>query len=58
MEEDLHKEKFGSSRKIKRHFHKRERLQIKNYLKKGTPEDFIDDDFEDEEDLDNVEYKN
>ena len=59
MEEEFHIEKRGSLRKSKRLINKRERLQIKKYLKGNSPEDFInendeDDDFEYEE----IPYKN
>lgn len=50
MEEQI--EKFGSGRKQKRLNNKRQRGQVKNYLKKVTPEDFmddIDDDYYEEE---------
>ena len=40
MEEEFHNEKRGSLRKTKRLENKRERLQIKKYLKGKTPEDF------------------
>ena len=42
MEEELHIERHGSSRKSKRFANKRERLQVKNYLKGTSIEDFID----------------
>ena len=51
MEEEFHIEKHGSLRKLKRLVNKRERLQIKNYLKGNSPEDFIDYD-------DDIEYDN
>ena len=41
MEEQI--EKFGSGRKQKRLNNKRQRGQVKNYLKKVRPEDFVDD---------------
>ena len=50
MEEQI--EKFGSGRKQKRLNNNRQRGQVKNYLKKVTPEDFmddIDDDYYEEE---------
>ena len=53
MEEELHIEKHGSLRKLKRLINKRERLQIKNYLKGNSPEDFVDDD----DDTDDIEYE-
>ena len=43
MEEDFHEDKRGSSRKLKRLGNKRERVQVKNYLKGISPEDFITD---------------
>ena len=43
MEEELHIERHGSSRKSKRFVNKRERLQVKNYLKGKSPEDFVDE---------------
>ena len=43
MEEELHIERHGSSRKSKRFANKRERLQVKNYLKGKSPEDFVDE---------------
>ena len=53
MEEELHIEKHGSLRKSKRLVNKRERLQIKKYLKGNSPEDFVDDD----NDIDDIEYE-
>ena len=50
MEEQI--EKFGSSRKQKRLNNKRQRGQVKNYLKGVRPEDFqedLDDDYYEEE---------
>ena len=52
MEEEFHIEKRGSLRKTKRLINKRERLQIKKYLKGKSPEDFGDDD-----DIDDMEYE-
>jgi len=49
MEEELHIERHGSSRKSKRFANKRERLQVKNYLKGKSPEDFIEDTEDDTE---------
>ena len=43
MEEELHIEKHGSLRKSKRLINKRERLQIKKYLRGDSPEDFVDE---------------
>ncbi len=43
MEEELHIERHGSSRKSKRSANKRERLQVKNYLKGKSIEDFVDE---------------
>ena len=56
MEEEFHIEKRGSSRKSKRLVNKRERLQVKNYLKGISPDDYqeFDDDIEYEE----IPYKN
>ncbi len=56
MEEELHIEKHGSLRKSKRLVNKRERLQVKNYLKGISPDDYqeFDDDIEYEE----IPYKN
>ena len=50
MEEEFHNEKRGSLRKTKRLENKRERLQIKKYLKGKTPEDFGEevDDWDDD----------
>ena len=53
MEEELHIEKHGSLRKSKRLVHKRERLQIKKYLKKDLPEDFVDEN----DDAEDIEYE-
>ena len=53
MEEELHIERHGSSRKSKRLVNKRERLQIKNYLKGDSPEDFVDEN----DDTDDIEYE-
>ena len=56
MEHDFYEEeKQGSSRIAKRLGNKRERLQVKNYLKQGrSPNDFIDDEIED--DIDDEAY--
>ena len=58
MEEELHIEKHGSLRKSKRLVNKRERLQIKKYLKGNSPKDFVDenDDY-DERDYEEISYK-
>ena len=53
MEEELHIERHGSSRKSKRLVNKRERLQIKKYLKGDSPEDFVDEN----DDTDDIEYE-
>ena len=53
MEEEFHIEKRGSLRKSKRLVNKRERLQIKKYLKGDSPEDFIDEN----DDTDDIEYE-
>jgi len=56
MEEEFHIEKRGSLRKSKRLVNKRERLQIKKYLKGNSPEDFVDDD--DDIEYEEIPYKN
>ena len=56
MEEEFHIEKRGSLRKSKRLVNKRERLQIKKYLKGDSPEDFVDDD--DDIEYEEISYKN
>ena len=53
MEEEFHNEKRGSLRKLKRLVNKRERLQIKKYLKKDSPEDFVDEN----DDAEDIEYE-
>ena len=58
MEEELHIEKHGSLRKSKRLINKRERLQIKKYLKGNSPEDFVDDDIDDDIEYEEISYKN
>ena len=58
MEEELHIEKHGSLRKSKRLVNKRERLQIKKYLKGKSPEDFGDDDDIDDVEYEEIPYKN
>ena len=59
MEEEFHIEKHGSLRKSKRLVNKRERLQIKKYLKGNSPEDFIDDnDIDDDMEYEEIPYKN
>ena len=57
MEEEFHIEKHGSLRKSKRLVNKRERLQIKKYLKGNSPEDFNDFDDDDIE-YEEIPYKN
>ena len=59
MEHDFYEEeKQGSSRKAKRLGNKRERLQVKNYLKGLSSEDLEYED-EDEDDVeDDILYKN
>ena len=57
MEEEFHIEKRGSSRKSKRLVNKRERLQIKKYLKVNSPEDFGDE-FDDDIEYEEISYKN
>ena len=56
MEEEFHIEKHGSLRKLKRLVNKRERLQIKNYLKGKSIEDFVDE--TDDDDFNTDEEKN
>jgi len=56
MEEELHIERHGSSRKSKRFANKRERLQVKNYLKGTSIEDFIED-TEDDIEYEEIPYK-
>ena len=59
MEEEFHIEKHGSLRKLKRLINKRERLQIKKYLKGNSPEDFVDDnDIDDDIEYEEIPYKN
>ena len=59
MEEEFHIEKHGSLRKSKRLVNKRERLQIKKYLKGNSPEDFVDDnDIDDDIEYEEIPYKN
>ena len=53
MEEEFHTEKHGSLRKTKRLSNKRERLQIKKYLKGDSPNDFVDEN----DDTDDIEYE-
>ena len=57
MEEEFHIEKHGSLRKSKRLINKRERLQIKNYLKGNIPEDFVNEN-DDGIEYDDISYKN
>ena len=59
MEEEFHIEKRGSLRKSKRLVNKRERLQIKKYLKGNSLEDFVDDnDIDDDIEYEEISYKN
>ena len=58
MEEEFHIEKHGSLRKLKRLVNKRERLQIKKYLKGNSPEDFVDDNDIDDIEYEEISYKN
>ena len=59
MEEEFHTEKRGSLRKSKRLVNKRERLQIKKYLKGNSLEDFVDDnDIDDDIEYEEIPYKN
>ena len=56
MEHDFYEEeKQGSSRKSKRLGNKRERLQVKNYLKGLSSKDIINEEYENDED--DVLYK-
>ena len=58
MEEEFHIEKRGSLRKSKRLVNKRERLQIKKYLKGNSPEDFVNEiDEDDDVEFDEILYK-
>ena len=57
MEEEFHIEKRGSLRKSKRLVNKRERPQIKKYLKGDSPEDFVNENDDDIE-YDDISYKN
>ena len=51
MEHDFYEEeKQGSSRKAKRVGNKRERLQVKNYLKGLSSKDIINEEYENDED--------
>ena len=51
MEHDFYEEeKHGSSKKVKRLGNKRERLQVKNYLKGLSSKDIINEEYEDDED--------
>ena len=56
MEHDFYEEeKQGSSRKAKRLGNKRERLQVKKYLKGLSSKDIINEEYENDED--DVLYK-
>ena len=56
MEHEFYEEeKQGSSRKAKRLGNKRERLQVKNYLKGLSSKDIINEEYENDED--DVLYK-
>ena len=58
MPEEFHIEKHGSLRKSKRLVNKRERLQIKKYLKGNSPEDFVNEiDEDDDVEFDEILYK-
>lgn len=57
MEHEFHEEKYGSLKKSKRFANKRERTQVKNYLKGNSPEDFIED-TEDDTEYEEIPYKN
>jgi hypothetical protein len=56
MEHEFHEEKYGSLKKSKRFANKRERTQVKNYLKGSSPEDFIDD-TDDDIEYEEIPYK-
>ena len=58
MEHEFHEEKYGSLKKSKRFANKRERTQVKNYLKGNSPEDFMDDTEEDDTEYEEIPYKN
>ena len=60
MEHEFYEEeKQGSSRKAKRLVNKRERLQVKNYLKGVSPKDFVDEiDDTDDIEYEEISYKN
>ena len=58
MEEEFHSENRGSLRKSKRLVNKRERLQIKKYLKGNSPEDFVDENDIDDMEYEEIPYKN
>jgi hypothetical protein len=49
MEHEFHEEKYGSLKKSKRFANKRDRTQVKNYLKGTSIEDFIEDTEDDTE---------
>ena len=58
MEDDFYEEEegHGSSRKAKRLSNKRERLQVKNYLKGFSSKDIIDEtfwEFDNDDDIEN-----
>ena len=56
MKHDFYEEeKNSSSKKLKRLGNKRERLQVKNYLKGLSSKDIINDEYENDED--DVLYK-
>ena len=57
MEHEFYEEeKQGPSRKAKRLDNKRERLQVKNYLRGLSSKDIINEEYEDNED--DILYKN
>ncbi|MBT7557269.1 hypothetical protein HN615_10130 [Candidatus Woesearchaeota archaeon] len=58
MEEELHIERHGSSRKSKRFANKRERLQVKNYLKGKSSEYFVDETDDEDIEYEEIPYKN
>jgi hypothetical protein len=55
MEEEFHIEKHGSLRKSKRLINKRKRVQVKNYLKGNSPDDYQE--FDDDIEYDDIEYE-
>ena len=58
MEHEFHEEKYGSLKKSKRFANKRERTQVKNYLKGTSIEDFVDETDDDDIEYEEIPYKN